>query len=113
MEASTESRVDRTLTSLALFPRAPEGIHSEIEKHQGEHGGQEDPAAGGGAGRVAMVFARRCAAANHAQHDEQEARDFEPEGMEHVSHAGDGGTAATIEGADPAVLAGLSPGDPP
>lgn len=58
---------------------------------------------------IAMVFADRCSSANHRQHHEEQPRHFQPEYVEYASNVAQGHVARVVEGADPAIFAGLSP----
>lgn len=102
---------DRELSLLALLPRIPEGAHAEVQKQQGEAARKKDLAGSGAAGGVAVVLANGGADPDQREHQEEQSRDLQPQGMQHPAEGARGDAARIVKGADPAILAGLTASD--
>lgn len=94
-----------------MSPRSPEGTHAKVGENQGKAScqrgfGQSFPARG-----VAMIPAEGRTAANHGKHQEEQAGYFQPERVQHMPDAAQGGGTGFVESPYQAVLAALASRD--
>src|SRR5271157_109237 len=98
------------LASPVSAPRSPERIQPEVQKQQREDSCDDDFSPRCRTGHIAMVFPHRGAATDRSQYQEEESGHLQPEGAEYVPDATGSDASSAVEGARPAVFAGLASG---